>query len=95
MFAACAMFSGCAATNISEPIEMGNGKYQVNHILGNASDIAPKAQQFCRAKGYAYAEVTGTYNNADFTGNHTTFFCMNNGDTLTQPIVAPIIMMPW
>lgn len=75
----------CVATNVSEPIQIGDDKYQVNHIGGDTSDIALKAQQFCRSKGFDYAEMNGTYNNDDLTGNHTTFFCMHKGDTITYP----------
>jgi hypothetical protein len=76
--------SGCVATNVSEPIEIGHNKYQINYIAGDASDIAPKAQRFCRNKGFDYAELRDTFNNYDLTGNHTIFFCMHNGDTITQ-----------
>jgi hypothetical protein len=83
--AAIALFSsGCVATNVSDPVEMGHNKYQINYIGGDASDIAPKAQRFCRSKGFDYAEMSDTVNNYDLTGNHTTFFCMHNGDTITH-----------
>ena len=82
---------GCVATNVSEPIEIGLNKYQVNHIGGDASDIAPAAQKFCRGKGFEYAQMTGTFNNYDLTGSHTVFFCMRKGDTIDYPAPAPTV----
>lgn len=72
---------GCAA-DMTNPVELGARKYSLH---GSETGIATNAQAFCRGKGYGRAELGYTSNNMDFTGDHTTFWCLNDGEDLTRP----------
>jgi hypothetical protein len=74
------MLCGCASEGF-EPIQTGGDRYSVNGLSENDNTI--KAQQFCRAKGFDYAETTWTDRGFTiFDADKTQFFCMHNGDHL-------------
>jgi hypothetical protein len=82
IIAALMPLAGCAVDSF-EPVQTGDGRY----LIGGDSEAvnASKAQAFCRAKGYAYAQTTYTDTGLTrFDADRTTFFCMNNGDYLTS-----------
>ena len=48
--------------------------------------VATKAQAFCRANRFDYADAFWTsHDYGTGSGTHTEFLCMHNGDTLTRP----------
>jgi hypothetical protein len=76
---ALAPLCGCAST---EAVQLGERKYS---LPGTETGIAANAQAFCHGKGFDHAETGYTSNNFDFTGDHTSFWCLNAGENLTHP----------
>jgi hypothetical protein len=76
------MLCGCVET-MTDPVQVGYEKYKIDGPNENSN--AKSAQQFCRRKGFDYAEVTWTHRGLTvFDPDETNFFCMHNGETLTR-----------
>ena len=67
--------AGC--NSAAQPVQVGYDKYQVA-FWGPPDNGPPIAQEFCRTKGFDYAEVSYSY------ANEIHFFCMHKGETLTS-----------
>jgi hypothetical protein len=78
---ATATLAGCAA-DLTTPVQTGKDRFS---LYGGEAEVAGPAQQFCRERGFNWAETDHT--NHDNYGYHTTFFCMNPGEKLVS--IAP------
>ena len=67
--------AGCQSAG--EPVQMGKDKYKMT-FWGPDTYGPPKAQEFCKAHGYDYAEVNYAHM------NDMEFFCMREGDRLVS-----------
>lgn len=68
--------AGCQGTG--EAVQMGKDKYRMT-FWGPDNAGPPKAQEFCKQRGFAYAEVSYA------VANDMQFFCMNEGDRIVSP----------
>lgn len=73
---------GCAA-DLTTPVQTGIDRFT---LFGSESSVATPAQTFCREQGFSYAQTT--FSHHDDYGEHTTFFCMREGDKLVSTAPA-------
>jgi hypothetical protein len=83
------LLAGCAA-DFEHPVQTGQDRFT---MYGPEAEVAGRAQDFCHAKGFKYAQTYGSH--YDDYGQHTRFFCMRDGEVITDTSTVNLNVHPY